>query len=435
MEPGGGGRSRASIANRWTVAAAAVVMQSGFGSLYAWSVFRQPLSAHYGTSITAVNVTFFVAGLVFAISTFGAGFLLRRVGPRALGVAGGVLFGLGVFLSTFAGGSLPILYATYGLVAAVGGGIGLIAPVVVLPGWFPKRPGLAYGLALVGFGLGTVINVPLISALLSATGGPFGTFAVLGPCYAVLIGGAAWFLKAPPEDRGPARRGPRVAEAETGGHGQGSSDEAKGGSYDLGGALRTWQWYAIWAMFFLNTTVGLAVYSDARAIAGSIGGASAAAASAFVVVVSLADTAGRLVWPVLSDRLGGAGVFLAMFALQAAAFTLIPLLGAGSFVGFCVLASAVMSCYGGGYATMSALTGAYYGTRDIGTIYGSIVLASGVAGFGAPVLLARSADVTGSYAPALYAMGGMMLVGCAIPLALRPPDPSRRIAKPFTKGS
>src|SRR5918997_2844337 len=81
MEPGGAGRSRASITNRWTVAAAAVIMQSGFGSLYAWSVFRQPLSAHYGTGITTVNVTFFISGLVFAISTFGAGFLLRRVGP------------------------------------------------------------------------------------------------------------------------------------------------------------------------------------------------------------------------------------------------------------------------------------------------------------------------------------------------------------------
>lgn len=83
--------------------------------------------------------------------------------------------------------------------------------------------------------------------------------------------------------------------------------EPKGGSYDLGGALRTWQWYAIWAMFFLYTTVGLAVYSDAKAMAGSISGASAAAASVFVVI-SLADTAVRLVWPVLSDRIGAAQV-------------------------------------------------------------------------------------------------------------------------------
>ena len=429
METGGAGRSRASIANRWTVAAAAVIMQSGFGSLYAWSVFRQPLSAHYGTGITTVNVTFFISGLVFAVSTFGAGFLLRRVGPRALGVAGGLLFGMGIFLSAFAGGSLPLLYVTYGLVAAVGGGVGLIAPVVVLPGWFPERPGLAYSLALVGFGVGTVVNVPLISFLISATGGPFRTFAVLGFSYAVLVGGAAWFVRHPPEDGGLAPREPRVPEAAAEEHGWRISVQDEGGSYDLGGALRTWQWYAIWVMFFLNTTVGLAVYSDAEAMAGSIGGATAAAASAFVVVVSLADTAGRLVWPILSDRIGGAGVFLAMFVLQAASLALMPLVGAGSFVAFCILASAVLSCYGGGYATMSALGGAYFGTGDFGTIYGSIVLASGVASFGAPVLLARSADVTGSYDLALYAMGGLMLAGCAIPLALRPPVPPRSPGK------
>jgi MFS transporter, OFA family, oxalate/formate antiporter len=410
--------SRVSVTNRWTVAAAAVVMQSGFGSVYAWSVFRQPLSAHYGTNITNVNVTFFVASLVFAISTFGAGFLLRRVGPRFVGVAGGVLFGVGVFLSAFAGESLSLLYLTYGILAAFGGGLGLIAPIVVLPRWFPDRPGLAYALALVGFGFGTMVSVPVISGLLSVTNGPFRTFGVLGFSYAVLIGAAAWFVRNPPEN-----------EAVVLGSGDGFLEDheqaRKEGSYDLRGAVRTWQWYAIWVMFFLNTTVGLAVYSDARAMAGSISGASAAFASAFVVIVSVSDTVGRLVWPILSDRIGGRNVFLAMFLLQAAAFLLIPLLGAESFVVFCVLASAVTSCYGGSYATMSALSTAYYGLRDIGSIYGSIVLASGVAGFGAPVLLARSADLTGSYDLALYVTGGLMLIGASIPLALRPPDYSQ----------
>ena len=85
------------IMNRWTVAVAAVVMQLGLGSLYAWSVFRQLLSAHYGASVTGVNVAFFVAILVFGISTLASGFLLRRVGPRFVGVAGGVLFGQASF--------------------------------------------------------------------------------------------------------------------------------------------------------------------------------------------------------------------------------------------------------------------------------------------------------------------------------------------------
>jgi MFS transporter, OFA family, oxalate/formate antiporter len=404
-----------SIMNRWTVAVAAVVMQLGLGSLYAWSVFRQPLSAHYSASVTGVNVAFFVAILVFGISTLAAGFLLRHVGPRFVGVAGGVLFGTGVFLSAFAEGSLPFLYFTYGVVAAVGGGLGYIVPVAVLPKWFPDRPGLAYGLAVVGFGIGPVINVPLISALLSATDGPFQTFGVLGLSYAALIGGAAWFVRTPLEDREPP-----VPE----GYEQGD-EKPEGTSYYLRGALGTWQWYALWVVFLLNTTVGVAVYSDAKAMASSIGGATAAVASGFVMIVAVSDTAGRLVWPILSDKIGGANVFLAMFLVQAAAFLSMPVLGAGSFALFCVLASAVASCYGGGYATMSALSAAYYGPRDIGTIYGGILTASSVAGFGAPLLLARSADVTGSYDLALYVTGGIMLVGAVIPLALKAPRPSR----------
>src|SRR5215203_5873837 len=358
----GRSRSRMSIMNRWKVAVAAVVMQLGLGSLYAWSVFRQPLSAHYGASVTGVNVAFFVAILVFGISTLAAGFLLRHIGPRFVGVAGGVLFGTGIFLSAFAEGSLPFLYFTYGVVAAAGGGLGYIVPVAVLPKWFPDRPSLAYGLAVVAF-------------------------AILGISYTAMIGTAAWFVRTPLEDC----ESPVPEESEQG------AEKPEGTSYYLRGALGTWQWYALWVVFLLNTTVGVAVYSDAKAMAGSIAGATAAVASAFVMIVALSDTAGRLVWPILSDKIGGAHVFLAMFLMQATALLMIPVLGAGSLVLFCVLASAVASCYGGGYATMSALTAAYYGPRDIGTIYGGILTASSVAGFGAPLLLARSADVTGSY--------------------------------------
>src|SRR5215204_671828 len=244
---------------------------------------------------------------------------------------------------------------------------------------------------------------------------PFNTFAVLGISYAVLIGAAAWFVRNPLKDREPAdsERRDQVDE------------KPVGTSYYLRGAVGTWQWYALWVVFLLNTTQGVAVYSDAKAMADSIGGATAAVASGFVMIVALSDTAGRLVWPILSDKIGGANVFLAMFLVQAAAFLLMPVLGAGSFALFCVLASAVVSCYGGGYATMSALAAAYYGPRDIGTIYGGILTASSVAGFGAPLLLAHSADVTGSYDLALYATGLIMLVGAVIPLTLKAPHSDR----------
>ena len=403
--------------SRWVVAGAAVVMQAGLGSFYSWSVFRGPLSDFYGAGITEVNVAFFLASFVFTFAAFGGGLLMRRFGPRAVGVAGGVLYGLGVFLSSFAGESLLVLYLTYGVVVGVGLGFGYIAPIAALPGWFPGRPGLAYGIAVFGFGAGSAINVPVAEALISSTGGPLEAFGILGLAYVVLVGGAAFLLRNPlkePEGHKPAEGSVEAAAAA-------AAAPSAAPAWGFRRAVRTWQWYALWAIFFLNVSAGLAIISDAKAMAASIGGASATLASAFVVLVAVADSTGRLFWPALSDRIGQSTVFLTMFLLQAAAFSLLPLLGAGSFAVFCALSFVALSCYGGGFGVMPAFVNAYYGSGDVGTIYGSILFASGIAGFGAPLLLALTADATGSYGPALYATAALMFLGTAIPLAMRPP--------------
>ncbi len=397
--------------NRWVVATASVVMMAGLGSFNAWSVFRRPLSELYGANVTDVNMAFFVSSLVFGLVASGSAVLVGRVGPRIVGVTGGVVYGLGVFLSSFAEGSLSLLYLTYGLVAAVGLGLAVMAPIAALPLWFSERPGFAYGVAFVGFGMGPLVNVPLMEVLLSATGGPLETFYFLGIIYAALIGGAAWLVRYPPEGAGFAGDSPGSA-----------GTEKRGGAWRLRDALKTWQLYALWVVFFLNTTAGLAILSDARVMAGSIGGASAALAAAFIVIISVSDAAGRLLWPALSDRIGGRAVFLTMFSLQAAAFLLMPTLAAGSLIIFCTLCMLVMSCYGGGYGTISTLVGAYYGARGLGAVYASVFSAAAVASFGAPVLLARSADLLGSYYPALYATAGLMVAGALVASLVGPPE-------------
>jgi OFA family oxalate/formate antiporter-like MFS transporter len=146
--------------NRWVVATASVVMMTGLGSFNAWSVFRRPLAELYGANVTEVNAAFFVSSLVFGLVASGSALLVGMVGPRAVGLTGALLYGLGVFLSSLAGESLPLLYLTYGLVAAVGLGLAVMAPIAALPSWFPQRPGFAYGVAFVGFGMGPLVNVP-----------------------------------------------------------------------------------------------------------------------------------------------------------------------------------------------------------------------------------------------------------------------------------
>ena len=387
---------------------------AGLGSFNAWSVFRRPLSDLYGANVTEVNTAFFVSSLVFGLVASGSALLVGRVGPRLVGVTGALVYGLGVFLSSFAEEGLPFLYLTYGLVAAVGLGLAIMAPIAALPLWFPERPGFAYGVAFVGFGMGPLVNVPLMEGLLASTGGPLETFYFLGIIYASLIGGAAWLVRYPPGEGGPAGDLPGS-----------DADEKGGGAWRLREALGTWQLYALWAVFFLNTTAGLAILSDARVMAGEIGGASAAMAAAFVGIISASDAAGRLLWPALSDRIGGRAVFVAMFSLQAAAFLLMPTVAVGSLVLFCVLCMVVMSCYGGGYGTISALVGAYYGTGGLGAVYASVFSAAALASFGAPVLLARSADLLGSYYPALYATAGLMIAGAVVASSAGPPKNQR----------
>jgi OFA family oxalate/formate antiporter-like MFS transporter len=405
--------------NRWVVAAASVIMMAGLGSFNAWSVFRIPLAEFYGAGITGINTAFFMSSLVFGLVACGSALLVGRVGPRYLGVTGAILYGLGVFWGSFAEGSLSSLYFTHGLIAAVGLGLAVMAPIAALPAWFPERPGFAYGMAFVGFGMGPSVNVPLMTSLLSATGGPLETFYILGIIYAVLIGSAAWFVRYPLEDGDLAKSHPAEGEPPV-------PDRVKTGdvAWRLRDALKTWQLYALWAVFFLNTTAGLAILSEAQPMAASIGGASAALAAAFVVAVSVTDAVGRLLWPSLSDRIGGHTVFLAMFCLQAAVFLLIPTLAVRSFMVFCTLCMVAMSCYGGGYGTISALVGKYYGAGGLGAVYASVFSAAAVASFGAPVLLARSADVLGSYFPALYATAGLMVVGAIVASVIKPPRQS-----------
>ena len=393
------------IPNRWIIAAAGVVMQIALGAIYAWSVFRTPLVEQFGWTISQVTFTFTIAIFVVGFATFGGGIWMRRSSPRVVALAAGVLYGLGIFLASFTS-SLGWLYFSYGLLGGIGLGLGYIVPVATLVKWFPDKRGMITGLAVAGFGAGALITAPIATRLIE-TVGVLSTFSWLGIAYLLMIVAAALFMQDPPAGYKPAGWEPAAA----------GGRQASG--YTLQGALRSWQWYGLWMLLFLNTTAGIAIISQAAPMTQEITGATAAVAAATVGLISIANGVGRLFWAWLSDFIGRRIVFLTMFLLQALLFWLLP--SAGALFAFSALALIILLCYGGGFGTMPAFAADYFGTEHVGSIYGLMLTAWSAAGVLGPTLIATLRESTGSYNQALYIIAGLMLVSAVIPLIVRPP--------------
>ena len=402
-------------ANRWLIAAAGVVMQIALGAVYAWSVFRIPLTQAYGWSIGEVTLAFTIAIFVLGFSAFAGGLWMRRVGPRRVALTAGVLYGLGVFLASFSANRLWWLYFSYGILGGIGLGLGYIVPVTTLVKWFPDRRGMITGIAVTGFGSGALITAPVATRLIAQVGA-LNTFAILGVVYFVAIVAAASFMRNPPAGYRPPGWTPSAAQQQS------------ARTYSLREAIGTWQWYGLWTLLFLNTTAGIAIISQAGPMAQEMAQATPAAAAALVGIISIANGAGRFVWAWLSDFIGRRAVFLLMFALQVVAFAILP--SARSFPLLVVLACAILLCYGGGFGTMPAWVADYFGAEHVGSIYGLMLTAWGFAGVLGPMLVAALRESSGQYSDAFYAIAVLMFISTAIPLSVRRPTAAAAVTEP-----
>jgi len=394
--------------NRWLIAVAGVVMQIALGAVYAWSVFRIPLTRAYGWSISQVTLTFELAILMLGFAAFAGGLWLKRIGPRRLAMLGGLGYGLGLILAGQARGHLGLLYLSFGGLGGFGLGLCYIIPVATLIKWFPDKRGMITGLAVAGFGAGALVTAPVAQRLIPSVGLP-ATFGILGSVYLVAILGSAFFMKNPPEGYLPPGWQPVQTQST---HGA-ARDLA------LGEALRTWQWYALWAMLFLNTMAGISLISQAAPMAQEIARTSAATAAALVGIISIANAAGRFLWAWVSDFIGRRRVFLIMFLTQLVMFLVLSRVQ--SFTALAASAFIVLFCYGGGFGTMPAYAADYFGPRNVGSIYGLMLTAWGFAGVCGPTLIARMRQSTGHYTQALEMIAGIMLISAVLPLVIRPP--------------
>jgi OFA family oxalate/formate antiporter-like MFS transporter len=414
--------------NRWLIAACAVGIHICIGSIYAYSVITVPVGTLLGADPTQVKISFSIAIAFLGLSAAFLGHFVEKKGPRAAGRLSAVCFGLGLIGAGVAVivESLWLFYLTYGVLGGIGLGVGYITPVSTLVKWFPDKRGLATGLAIMGFGFASMIAAPIMASLFLASGEGDGavyttasvsrTFFILGGVYAVIMLASAQYLAPPPKGYAPAGWDPVQAEAS----GRRKADLAQ---LTANESLRTRRFYFMWLMLFINVTCGIAVISVASPMAKTMLGFGPVEAGFLVGLIGVFNGLGRIGWASASDYLGRPLTFSLFFLIQIIAFALLP--NVTNAIVFQVLICLILTCYGGGFATVPAFLGDLFGTKQLGAIHGYTLTAWAAAGVAGPSIIiplvarfAGEAETPEYYATVLYVFAGLFVVAFAISLLM-----------------
>jgi len=224
---------------------------------------------------------------------------------------------------------------------------------------------------------------------------------------------AGYFMQNPPDGWKPAGWVPSTTQTK----------QRAALDYTLGDALKTWQWWALWALLFLNTSAGISIISQESPMFQEIAKVSAVVAAGMVGVASIGNAVGRVFWAWMSDSITRRWTFVTMFLLQVGLFWIFP--GTSSAAILTVLAFIILMCYGGGFGTMPAFAADYFGSKNVGPIYGLMLTAWGFASAFGPLLIAHLRQSSGSYTSGLHVIAGIVAVSMLLPILVSPPKSDR----------
>lgn len=396
--------------NRWLIALSAIAIHLSIGSAYAYSVFKKPLSDTLGWDSTDVAFAFTLAIFILGISAAVFGRFVEKRGPRVSATVAAVLFSLGQLLSGYfvSTGSLIGFYLAYGIIGGIGLGIGYIAPVSTLVKWFPDRRGLATGMAVFGFGAGALVTGPIAESLITGQGIP-ATFYTLGVVYFILMILGASYIARPPEGWMPAG----MKEGAV----QGNTVARDIAQLTANEAIKTPRFWMLWIMMFVNISAGIMLISVASPMAQEKVGMTAWAAAAMVGLMGIFNGAGRIGWASLSDYIGRQNVYIIFFALQLAAFLILPNVTTAFL--FQILIYAILTMYGGGFASLPAFIGDLFGTKQLGAIHGYLLTSWSMAGVVGPMVVAYIRERTNNYDATFYFFAVLLLVALVVSVLMK----------------
>ncbi|AUJ30697.1 MAG: OFA family MFS transporter [Liquorilactobacillus hordei] len=374
--------------NRYIVAFAGIMLHLMIGSVYAWSVFTEPIAKQTGWTEASVAGAFSIAIFFLGMSAAFMGRIVEAAGPRLTGTISSILYSVGIILTGYSIHihSLLLLYIAYGVIGGLGLGSGYVTPVSTIIKWFPDKRGLATGLAIMGFGFAAMLTGPVAQNLIASVGLEK-TFYILGTFYFVVMIISAQFIRKPNSSKESVsleKKGIRITT---------------GPELTANQAVKTKSFVLLWFMFFINITCGIGLVSAASPMAQEMTGMSAATAAVMVGIIGLFNGFGRLIWATLSDFIGRPVTFSAIFIVNVVMLSTI--LTFSTPLVFVIALCLVLSCYGAGFSVIPAYLGDVFGTKELGAIHGYILTAWAVAGIVGPLLLSFTHQILHSYSVTL----------------------------------
>ena len=381
---------------------------------------------------------------MLGLSAAVAGTWVDHNGPRAAMFTSACFWSTGFMVAAVGIGTdqLWLVYLGYGVIGGIGLGIGYISPVSTLIKWFPDRPGLATGLAIMGFGGGALIASPLSGRLMEVYDSSYDSsdpasvasgyavmmlFVTLGIVYLCFMLFGAFTVRVPAADWKPEGWDPsQVKEKKL----------VTTASVSAANSIKTPQFWLLWVVLFCNVTAGIGILEQAAPMIqdffreGDTSTVTAAAAGGFVGLLSIANMAGRFGWSSTSDLIGRKPIYMLYLGGGLVVYALLATVGSTSTALFVLFAAIILSFYGGGFATVPAYLRDLFGTFEVGAIHGRLLTAWSAAGVAGPLIVNRYLDTQGTpgeltadaYRGALFIMVGLLAVGFVANLLIRPVD-------------
>ena len=353
------------------------ILQLFLGILYVWSVFVEPVSFEYEWEVDSVKLMTSFMLSFFVIGILTGGKLLVKIGTEKVVLIGGMMLAGGMLVSSFLPPSLAwLMYLTYGVIGGFGVGSAYNSVITAAQKWFPENRGFATGVAVCAFGFSTVVFAPLIRFLV----GQFeirNTFLILAISFFAVVIILFKFIRLPDSTQQSAASEILLAKKQ----------------YTVTQAIQTKEFYFITislmfataAFFILNPS--FLTLSIQRGLGESIG-------IVVVMLTGVANALGRLVVPLLSDKVGREKAALAIILATSLSCLLLNFTGNTSEIIFVFAVMVITFCFGGFPGIYAVLASDYFGIKNAGSNYGAIMIGFALSALVFPILFAMINDIT-----------------------------------------